>query len=336
VPHDCKQDDFLFGTVKSLFISNRPALWFSINLEINHKFFGSLLHEWRNHLPIDKKWTGIIYILLSIWMGGQMGCATKKIDDSMKPTWKTRFPVMVIAHRGFSGEAPENTLAAFRKAIEVGSDMLELDVQFSKDKEVVVIHDEILERATNGQGQVADFTLKELKKLDAGFRFGPQFSGERIPTLREVLELARGRILVNIEIKNPTHGQYAITELADRALREVKKTEMLNQVIFSSFNPIALERIKTRVPRAWVALLYHKDWNSLREITAGESFFILNLRRNFLTKEKITKIHRAGMKVNVYTVDPAEEMEQFIQWGIDGIITNQPGQLIKILQKKFG
>ncbi|MCJ7495145.1 MAG: glycerophosphodiester phosphodiesterase, partial [Deltaproteobacteria bacterium] len=88
-------------------------------------------------------------------------------------------------------------------------------------------------------------------------------------------------------------------------------------------------------PRAWVALLYHKDWNSLREITAGESFFILNLRRNFLTKEKITKIHRAGMKVNVYTVDPAEEMEQFIQWGIDGIITNQPGQLIKILQKKF-
>jgi len=287
-----------------------------------------------NHFAIDKKWVGILYILLSIGMGGQMGCATKKIDDSMKPTWKTRFPVMVIAHRGFSGEAPENTLAAFRKAIEVGSDMLELDVQFSKDKEVVVIHDEILERATNGQGQVADFTLKELKKLDAGSRFGPQFSGERIPTLKEVLKITSDRILVNIE-KNPSQGQYAIIELVDRALREVKITEMLNQVIFSSFNPIALERIKTREPRAWVALLYHKDWNSLREITAGESFFILNLRRNFLTKEKITKIHQQGMKVNVYTVDSEEEMEQFIRWGIDGIITNQPGQLIKILQKKF-
>jgi glycerophosphoryl diester phosphodiesterase len=111
---------------------------------------------------------------------------------------------------------------------------------------------------------------------------------------------------------------------------------MLNQVIFSSFNPMALERIKAKEPRAWVALLYHKDWNFLREVTGGESFFLLNLRRNFLTKGKITKIHQEGMKVNVYTVDSEEEMEQFIRWGIDGIITNQPGRLIKILQEKFG
>jgi glycerophosphoryl diester phosphodiesterase len=288
-----------------------------------------------NHFTLDKKWIGMLYFFLSIGMGGQMGCAAKKIDDSMKPTWKTRFPVMVIAHRGFSGEAPENTLAAFRKAIEVGSDMLELDVHLSKDKEIVVIHDENLERVTNGQGKVTDFTLKDLKKLDAGFRFGPPFSGERIPTLKEVLQLTQRRILVNIEIKSPSQGQYPMVELVDRVLREVIKEKMLNQVIFSSFNPMALERIKTREPRAWVALLYHKDWNSLREITAGESFFILNLRRNFLTKEKITKIHQEGMKVNVYTVDSEEEMEQFIRWGIDGIITNQPGQLIKILQKKF-
>lgn len=288
-----------------------------------------------NHLGLDKKGIVIIYILLSIWMGGQMGCAGKKIDDSMKPTWKTRFPVMVIAHRGFSGEAPENTLAAFQKAIEVGSDMLELDIHLTKDHEVVVIHDGTLERTTNGQGKVADLMLKELQRLDAGFRFSPQFSGERIPTLREVLELAQGRILVNIEIKNPSQGQYPIGEIADRALQEVNKAKMLDQVIFSSFNPLALERIQAMQPRACVALLYQKDWNFLQEVTGGKSWSVLNLRKNFLTQGKIANIHQQGMKVNVYTVDVEEEMEQFIRWGIDGIITNQSARLIKILQKKF-
>ncbi|MBM4331722.1 MAG: glycerophosphodiester phosphodiesterase [Deltaproteobacteria bacterium] len=282
---------------------------------------------------IYKKWAGTLLILVSILMGGQMGCVMK--GEEMKPTWKTKFPVMVIAHRGFSGEAPENTLAAFQKAIEVGSDMLELDVHLSKDKEVVVIHDETLERTTNGQGRVADLTLKELKKLDAGFRFAPQFSGERIPALKEILELARGRLPVNIEIKNPSHSQYSITELTDRALLEVKKAGMLPEVIFSSFDPVALERIKEREPGARVALLCHRDWILLQEVTLGKPYSVLNLRRNFLTREKIAKIHQEGMKVNVYTVDSEEEMEQFIGWGIDGIITNQPDRLIKILQKKF-
>ena len=242
---------------------------------------------------------------------------------------------MVIAHRGFSGAAPENTLAAFQKAIDVGSDMLELDVHFSMDREVVVIHDETLERTTNGRGQVVDLALKELKKLDAGFRFGPQFSGERIPTLKEVLELAKGKILVNIEIKNPAHGRYFISELADRAWQEVKKAGMVHQVIFSAFNPAALERIREKTPRSRVALLYHKPWESPREVTGGDSYAILNLRNIHLTKNKIAKIHQAGMQVNVYTVNPVEEMEQFVQWGVDGIITNHPDRLIKILQKKF-
>ncbi len=284
---------------------------------------------------MNKKWVGIISILWSIWMGGQMGCAGKKIEDTMKPTWKTRFPVMVIAHRGFSGEAPENTLAAFQKAIEIGSDMLELDIHLSKDHEAVVIHDGNVERTTNGQGQVSGFTLEELKKLDAGWRFGPQFSGERIPTLKEVLELAQGQILVNIEIKNPSPGQSSIEETAERALQEVKKLKMLEQVIFSSFNPAALERIQALEPRAWVALLYHKDWLLIQEVTGGKSWSVLNLRKNFLTQEKIAHIHRQGMRVNVYTVDAEEEMEQFIRWGIDGIITNQPSRCLKILQQKF-
>jgi len=250
------------------------------------------------------------------------------------PYWTGKFPVMVIAHRGFSGAAPENTLAAFQKAIEVGSDMIELDIQLSQDGETMVFHDETLERTTYTRGKVFDYTLKELKKLDAGSWFGPQFSGERIPTLKEVLELAKGRILVNIEIKNPTPGQYSIIDLAERALGEVKKAGMLNQVIFSSFNPLSLEHIAKREPRVWVALLYHKPWNLLSEVTGGKNYSVLNLRNAYLTKDKIVKIHQEGMKVNVYTVNFEEEMEQFLHWGIDGIITNHPDRLIKILRKR--
>jgi glycerophosphoryl diester phosphodiesterase len=289
------------------------------------------MNSFKNH----RRWGGIIFLLLAIWMGGEMACARKKAVEMVVPYWTGKFPVMVIAHRGFSGQAPENTLASFKKAIELGSDMIELDVRFSKDGQVVVVHDDTIDRTTNGRGKVSDYTLKELKQFDAGSWFLPQFSGEQIPTLKEVLELAKGRILVNIEIKNESLGQYAVTDLADRALREVKKAEMAEQVIFSSFYPSALARIKERDPRIWVALLYNRSWNYLPEITRGNPFSILNLRNSYLTKDKIAKIHREGMRVNVYTVNSEEEMEQFVGWGIDGIITNHPDRLIKILQKKF-
>jgi len=263
-----------------------------------------------------------------------MGCALKRVEEKKVPYWKGRFPVMVVAHRGFSGAAPENTLAAFRKAIDAGSDMIELDIQLSKDGKIVVIHDETLERATNGQGKVSDHTLQQLKKFDAGSRFRAEFSGERIPTLREVLDLAKGRVLVNIEIKNPTHGQYPITELADKALKEVKNAGMLDRVIFSSFNPVSLEHIQQKEPRVWVALLFHRAWNSLPELTGGKACEVLNLRNIHLSREKISRIHKEGMKVNVYTVNTEEELEQFVKWGADGIITNYPDRLIKILKEK--
>ena len=276
----------------------------------------------------------ILLFLIFLVFGGQMGCALKRGEEKKVPYWKGKFPVMVVAHRGFSGAAPENTLAAFRKAIEAGSDMIEMDVHLSKDGKIVVIHDETLERTTNGQGNVADHTLQEIKKLDAGAWFNPQFAGERIPTLREVLALAQGKVPVNIEIKNPTHGRYAITELSEKALQEVKGAEMLSQVIFSSFNPVFLEFFQKKEPRAWVAFLYHRPWNSIPEITAGREFQVLNLRNIHLTREKVDKIRKEGLTLNVYTVNSEEELEQFVRWGVDGIITNYPDRLIRILGKK--
>lgn len=251
------------------------------------------------------------------------------------PYWTGKFPIMVIAHRGFSGVAPENTLTAFQKAIEIGSDMIEFDIHLSKDGKVVVLHDETLERTTNGQGRVVDYTLKELKKFDAGSWFAPNFSGDKIPTLKEVLELAKGRVLVNIEIKNPTHGKYEITELAEQALVEVKKAGMIRHVIFSSFNPASLEWIQKKEPRVWVALLFHRPWNSITEVTGGKDYSVLNLRNIHLTKQKTRRIHEEGIKVNVYTVNSEEELGQFVNWGVNGLITNYPDRLISILKAKF-
>jgi glycerophosphoryl diester phosphodiesterase len=109
---------------------------------------------------------------------------------------------------------------------------------------------------------------------------------------------------------------------------------MLNRVIFSSFNPSSLEWVRNKEPRAWVAFLYHRDWDSLAEVTKGENWQVLNLRNSFLTREKIEKIHQEGIKINVYTVNSEEELEQFVKWGADGLITNHPDRLIRILQKK--
>jgi len=262
-----------------------------------------------------------------------MSWAAKNVEIAKFPYWTAKFSIMVIAHRGFSGAAPENTLAAFQKGIEIGSDMIELDVHLSRDGEIVVIHDETLERTTNGKGMVADQTLQDLKRLDAGSSFGPAFAGEKIPILREVLDLAKGRVLVNIEIKNPTHQRYSITELAEKTLREVEKAGMIDKIIFSSFNPASLEWIGKKEPRAQTAFLFHRPWNSLRDIPGSQEYSVLNLRNIHLTREKVAELKKAGKRVNVYTVNPEEEIRKFVDWGVDGIITNYPDRLIKVLQK---
>jgi len=275
----------------------------------------------------------MIFLILWLCLGGMMGCATEKSINIIASSWKGRFPVFVIAHRGCSGATPENTLVAFKSAMEAGSDMIELDVHISKDGEVIVIHDDSLNRTTNGKGRVADHTLEQLKQMDAGGWFGAHFTGERIPTLKEVLELARGRTLVNIEIKSGDLGRYGVKDLAERALQEVERAGMEQQVLFGSFDPQALQRIQEKNPRVPTALISSKKWDFPQEITQGQPFAILSCRKSVLTQDNISRAKQKGLKVFVWTLDTEEEMEQFLNWGIDGIITNYPDRLIKILQQ---
>jgi len=264
-----------------------------------------------------------------------MGCGVKKSGNLTISSWVGKFPVLVIAHRGFSGSAPENTLTAFKRAIEVRSDMIELDVRLSKEGEVVVIHDDTLDRTTDGRGKVAHHTLKELQQLDAGSWFGSQFSGEKIPILQEVLKLSRRRILVNIELKKGHLGWSKISDLADRALNEVERAGMLNQVLFSSFDPSALERIYQKNPRVWLALLYNKTFEAPQEVILGRPFSFLNCRKTVLTQINILRAHREGFKVMVYTLNTEDEMERFLHLEVDGIITDYPDRLIGLLKKRY-
>jgi glycerophosphoryl diester phosphodiesterase len=249
-------------------------------------------------------------------------------DDAVRG----RHPIVVTAHRGFSGKAPENTLAAFRTAIEAGCDMIELDVHLTRDGEVVVIHDDTLERTTSGRGTVAGKTLAELRGLDAGAWFDSRFSGERIPALAEVLALARGRIRINIELKRGKNFPYTMEELADRTLSVVETAGMVDRVLFSSFAPAAVDRIRVRNPLLSVALIVEKPWRKPEEAGGGKIYPVLNCRTTVLNGENIRRAHARGIRVHVWTVNTEQEMARFISLGVDGIITNHPDRLIALMQ----
>ncbi|MCG6536743.1 MAG: glycerophosphodiester phosphodiesterase [Syntrophales bacterium LBB04] len=261
-----------------------------------------------------------------------MACAHLNNVPEAGAALRGRYPIIVTAHRGFSGQAPENTMAAFRRAIDVGCEMIELDVHLTRDGEVAVIHDDDLERTTNGRGAVAAKTLAELRELDAGSWFHPRFSGERIPLLAEVLAITRDRISINIELKRGKHLPYTMEELADRTLSVVETAGMADQVLFSSFDPAAVDRIRERNPILLVALIVETSWTKPEEAGGGRIYPVLSCRTTTLNEENIRRAHAEGIRVHVWTVNTRREMERFIALGVDGIITNHPNRLIALLQ----
>lgn len=233
---------------------------------------------------------------------------------------------LVIAHRGASGSAPENTMAAFEKAIAFGSDMIELDVQRSKDGHIVVIHDHTLKRTTNGTGEVRQHTLEELQQLDAGSWFGEEFAGERIPTLTQVLDLVRGKCALNIEIKNLPYPDPEVEAELVKLLHE--SGFPLEEVIISSFDHRALVRIEEIEPKLRTAALFSHYPASL----AGIDTKILHPSWQLIRPEFME--WATGRMVNVWTVDKPERWDLLLAAGVDGIITNHPEQLNAYLQEK--
>lgn len=235
-----------------------------------------------------------------------------------------------LAHRGVSSLAPENTMASFRKAVEVGADGLEFDVQLSKDGIVVVIHDEKLDRTTSGSGLVKDYTLDELHNLDAGSWFGGDYTGELIPTLDELLdEFAGTNLVFNIELKS---GIVLYPGLEEKVIKAVTARKLEAQVVISSFNHYSLVTCRElnsdlRTGMLYVAGLY-EPWNYARQLGC---YSVHPLFYHLQHPELVMGFREHNLPIYAWTVNETAYMELMVAGGIDAIITDRPQDLKKIL-----
>lgn len=244
--------------------------------------------------------------------------------------------VWVIAHRGASSEAPENTMAAFRRGVEAGAGFIETDLQLSRDARLVAIHDATLDRTTNAEGPVSAKTLEELRRLDAGAWFsadsaaGKQnesFAGERIPTLEDVLAFGREKdIGVYLELKTP-----AVSGAEHALVGALRASGEIVRVVVMSFDLAVLAKVRSSEPLIVTGYLCDKPGpNAVREAIATGARQILP-RREHVTRELIEQAHKSDLKVVTWTVnDPAQAKAQ-VGIGADGIITDYPREVIALL-----
>jgi glycerophosphoryl diester phosphodiesterase len=232
---------------------------------------------------------------------------------------------LLIGHRGYPAKFPENTLAAFEGAMQAGCDMIELDVTLSRDRKVVVIHDDTLDRTTNGKGPVLERTLEEIKRLDAGSWFAPRFSAERIPELSEVMELTAGRCMLNIEIKQSAfEAGYPIDAIEHQVVTLVRAGGAMGRVIISSFDKRILERIAAMDAPPGIAYIsdHGVDKRALEMLLAMKAF---SWHPSFkvLTRDQVDMLHTAGLKVFPWTINTRAEAEKVLALGVDGLICNE-------------
>jgi glycerophosphoryl diester phosphodiesterase len=235
--------------------------------------------------------------------------------------------VLTIAHRGSSGERPENTMIAFKRSIEEGSDAIELDIQLSKDNEIIVCHDTTVNRTTNGTGYIRDMDLSTLKQLDAGSWFAKQFAGETLPLLNEVFELVPNHILINVEIKNKYEGH-----LLRPLLELIKKYNRTDSVVISSFDHKFLKLLKLQEPKLKVGVLISCNMVNVMKYIDSMEIEVYSIHPNykFIDKEDIQEAVKRGIEVFPYTIDSNESLLTAINSGVTGIMTNYPSRLEKI------
>jgi glycerophosphoryl diester phosphodiesterase len=244
---------------------------------------------------------------------------------------------IIIGHRGACALAPENTVASFKLAVEHKADFVELDAKLSLDGVVVVIHDQTVDRTTNGTGRVNQLPYDELRKLDAGSKFDKKYAGEKIPTLDEVFKAVGKDVFVNVELTN-----YESTKdsLVEKVVEVVKANNMEDRVLFSSFVPGNLIKAHRGLPNTPVAMLCLEGFAGI----LTRSFLTMGISPEFVhpyladvTRQTVAWEHRRGRKVNVWTVNANEDILRMLDAGVDGIFTDDPlraRQLMNDFQKK--
>jgi glycerophosphoryl diester phosphodiesterase len=254
---------------------------------------------------------------------------------------------LVIAHRGGRDLGPETTLYTFQRAVDLGVDVLEMDLRSTKDGELIVIHDSTVDRTTNGTGFVQDFSLAELKTLDAGHRWSPdngrsfpmRGKGLTVPTLAEVFK-AFPDTRMNIEIKE---SQTAVIAALCRLIRDYQKTK---HVMIASFDVSQLKKFRAQCPQVATSvgaretfLFYGLQWAYLEKIYSppAQALQVPEYYGNtqVITQRFLEAAHARNMRVHVWTVNDKKRMQELINLGVDGIITDYPGRLLRLLERKI-
>ncbi|MBQ3150187.1 MAG: glycerophosphodiester phosphodiesterase [Clostridia bacterium] len=245
----------------------------------------------------------------------------------------------IIAHRGANLYAPQNTLPAFRKALELQADGLETDVHLTKDGEAVICHNYSINETSNGLGKIADRTLKDLKSHDFGRYFSKKFKGTTLPSLDEFLELCKAESLkiMNIELKHPrTKGSLIV----EKTLEAVRKHGLIDKLLISSFDEKLLMRAKEIDPECKTAYLYPGPDSAVRCFFKPPYALVKKIGADavhpnvfFVNKAMVDKFHSMGVKVNVWTVNTEEQIEKMVRCGVDGYITDSPADTREIIER---
>ncbi len=225
--------------------------------------------------------------------------------------------IIRIGHRGACGYEPENTLLSFKKALELNVDMIELDVYLCKTKELVVIHDDKVDRTTNGRGYVTEKSFEELRQLDAG-------KGEKIPTLQEVLDLTNKKAKVNIELKGEGTAK-PVSKVIEKYVKE--KGWSYDDFLVSSFNHYELLKFSKLSPNIKIGVLIKGAPIDFAEFAEKVNAYSVHLSLKFINKEFVEDAHKKGMKVFVWTVNDKEEMQRMKELGIDGVFSKFPDRI---------
>ena len=234
----------------------------------------------------------------------------------------------IFSHRGFSGKYPENTMLAFQKAWEVGCDGIELDVQLTRDDVIVIMHDETIDRTTNGTGNIRDYTYEQLCAFDCRGQFEGKYDFQRIPTLQEYLEWVKGtNLITNIELKNSV---YYYENLEEKVIDMVRRYHLEDRILFSTFNLVSAVKCKKLIPEIPVGFLMETQMDNIASLAHENEIEFYHPGMEVLTKEEIRKCHEKGIGVNVWTVNKKKHMKQMAEWEVDGIFTNYPDKAKKL------
>jgi glycerophosphoryl diester phosphodiesterase len=237
--------------------------------------------------------------------------------------------VFIIGHRGASGHAPENTLAAFKKAVALGATFIETDLQLSRDARFVAIHDDTLDRTTNGQGKVHDQTLAALRRIDAGLWFGSDYAGERIPTLEEILEFSKKNdIVFYLELK--PSGSWGGEHALIGALRESGEVA---RVVVISFDPTILAGLRKIEPTLMTGVLYDGQLADPLKTAVDVGARQLVVRADLVTPAMIVEARNRDLQVVCWTVNHPAHIRLLIAAGVDGIMSDYPDRLVAALTK---